>query len=123
MQVGVISLPNLPDFSPRGVSPELTTFVSPGSNESASRVLQLSYSPSSSKRPTTRIDISLRFPGTYVDVSGRTVVHGTALAKLYMVVPDSFSSAERVSFIETFVNALNDQGIAAYVKQLDPFWG
>lgn len=109
-------------FAPERVAPELTTFTERSSTSSAGFLrLGIGYSPASSKRATTRVDVALDLP-VLSTVNGVSTVAYIGRFKGYFVIPDVMTAAERADLIAFVANALDDSKIRGTVKDLDPLY-
>lgn len=107
-------------FGPERVTPELAVFTerSAGFPAGYSKV-SLAYSPTSSKRPTTRVEFSVDVPKTAV-VNGVSSVVGVGRFRGYFVTPDNFSDADAADLHAYAVNALNHAQLKLAVTKNDP---
>lgn len=103
-------------FTPRKADPENSVLVKRGyvaANDSAlaDTLISLGVSPSSAKRPTSRIKFSLTFPNPEYLVTDEAPM-STARAFFEVVVPDDFSVSARqhlYALIDSFVQNANVQ--------------
>lgn len=109
-------------FSPERVSPDLSVFTERSAASSAGFIrLGLAYSPASSKRRTTRVDVTLDMP-VLATANGVSSVAYTGLFRGYFVVPDVMTAAERADLAAFVANSLDNTQIRAVVKDLDPLY-
>lgn len=109
-------------FTPRSLAAERTLLVNRGTSALADEKVTLEFSPSSTKRVTTRVGISFEMPVMDTTAAAPTVI-GKALFKGYFVIPDALTASQRADFHSLVANMLDNSIIAAYVKDLDPIWG
>lgn len=109
-------------FAPERVAPDMSIFTerTPAVSAGFTR-LTVGYSAASSKRPTSRIDVSLDFP-VLSTVNGVSTVAYVGRFKGYFVVPDQMAAAERADLHAYVANALSHAQIKAVVKDLDPLY-
>lgn len=109
-------------FAPERVSPERTVFAERTSGISAGYTrLAVGFSPATSRRATTRVDVELDLPALASSGGAVTVSH-TARFKGYFVLPDVMSASDRANLIAYVANALDNTLIRGVVKDLDPLY-
>lgn len=109
-------------FNPRTSGTDQSVLVERGVVALADKKLTLSFSASSSKRATTRVEISFEYP--VVDTTSATpALIGKGLFKGYFVIPDTFSQTNRKDLRAFVANAMDNAIVSAYVNDLDPIWG
>lgn len=109
-------------FAPERVAPDLSIFTERSAAVSAGFTkLSVGYSAASSKRPTTRVDVSLDLP-VLQTINGISTVAYVGRFKGYFVVPDTMTAGERANLIAFTANALDNTQLRAVVKDLDPLY-
>lgn len=109
-------------YNPRGTSDNVVNLMTSGVSGLSSRRISLAFSPSSAKRATDRVEISLDLPVTAIGTDNIEKVIGKGLFKGYFVIPSSFTAAMRKELLDTLRSALYSPAIASYVDDLDPMW-
>ena len=110
-------------FAPERVGPELSTFVEKSFSQSAGFLrLAVGFSPASTARKTSRVDVSFDLP-TMVDRGGGVYEQAyVGRFKGYFVIPDQMSSLERKDLRAFVANALNNTLVKGVVEDLDPMY-
>lgn len=90
----------------------------------ASRVLELLFSPSTKTRVTNRVQVKLAYPIEVTDsTTGVVSTRCTPRFEGVWILPDSMTTAERLTF-DTLVEASVTNTVRrGYVRTLDPFYG
>ncbi len=107
-------------FAPERVSPELSVFTERSAGMSAGFPrITAGYSAANSRRPTSRVDLSLDLPvlGT---VGGVTSVANVGRFKGYFVIPDTMDAANRADLHAYVVSLVSDALVLNMVRNLDP---
>lgn len=112
------------NFVPVAVSAEKSVFTSRHATTSAGcPVLVLGFDGAKPARATNKVSVRLNSPKEYTDSdTGLTLVQSTARAHLEVVVPDDWTSAERVAFWNSFQAAIANAVVSGYVDSLEPVW-
>lgn len=115
-----LATPVARSFAPEQVSPQLAIFserTAPAT--SGWKRLLVSLGLANAKRPTHKVNVTLKLP-TLQTVNGVSTVAYTSLFNGTFTIPESATAAERADLHAFVVNSLNTTLLRGYVRDLDP---
>lgn len=110
-------------YSPESVSPDKVVLVdrSPGYPLGYRRIT-FTFSPSNSKRNTTRVGVSVSYPEISVVNDVPTLLHTARFQNGDFIIPDTMSTTGRASLRALVANGLDTALALAMVRDLDTVW-
>lgn len=117
------SVPANHTFEPIEVDPANALFLqrATAATSAGFEALRLTFSRSSSGRPTNRIGIRLDVPYEQT-VDGVTTVYDTARMQTTITCPEKMTAQQRLDFATLIQSAMAHATVKAYTSTLSPVW-